>query len=580
MKYSTYLIIWVAVISLLASCGVEVDKQSTPTLKAPKAEPAEVGDGFSLSSTDGTYSFFGSGLFIDPNAKVEDVQEVLKASVGSRIAKSKIVQIRNEILPSIQSKLNALNAGIADLENPIITPKLKAEFIDKSVSWYASYLELNDGELGKQKSKRFHDYCEALIWKFAFDKELIHANFEQLPIPSLACGSVYEKLGMFEEVCAPDSQNYFLCFWKNSVIKTKFFDALTTEQQSLISFLLESGELLEFVKKPLQRTKLASAFYSQSKMSTSLARKLSNKTHDKKKLKTLFLVSDPQDGYLTPKTIMEKVQFEDYLFIEDYPKDFKEEVLVHLELLAPLNDKHSLTDRFYNQPKEFQKETNQVAIKSTVFTYLDFQETDHTRLNTLLAQKLELNKQYQIASKTVEAIEDQLLRSLPASIEHMNKPGLANAFISLNIIYQVRSSQNQMEFSFSFDKNRFDNLSDLGEDFSYFKVCLSIEKTLQVPCKEEGGIQGAVVEFDPVLKELTITKDVLGNPSAWGLGPLGKADSKNGSFNELNQLKLERSKVVLKIAHGSLDNFKFTSGSILLYDNGNLWHEGSFSLMP
>ena len=64
MKILSFLISCLIAMSLM-SCGVEVDKQPTPSLQPPSAESTAAGDGFSLSSVeDATFSFSGSGLFL------------------------------------------------------------------------------------------------------------------------------------------------------------------------------------------------------------------------------------------------------------------------------------------------------------------------------------------------------------------------------------------------------------------------------------------------------------------------------------------------------------------------------------
>ena len=120
-----------------------------------------------------------------------------------------------------------------------------------------------------------------------------------------------------------------------------------------------------------------------------------------------------------------------------------------------------------------------------------------------------------------------------------------------------------------------------GEDpsFRFFRACMNLEKTAQLPC-DANDLMETKIEFDSQNRQLTITKSSFEDFGQWGFAGLSKENSQDGSFNELNLQKLADSKIVIKLAHGNLDDFEFVTGNILLKTNDTVWHEGSFSLLP
>lgn len=215
---------------LLGACskgrgGLAPDEQTRGMLNIPGGEPVSL----SLADDSGKDRHF-NGWFIvwDPAATSQVMARVLKATVDFHRAYATHLRWYADTIRPLRAQTDRLEAHRDEIVGEM-NRNLRPNRLTLARAWFGeqqkeSRLALSEADQ-VQSSKVFGTFCEAKLWEFATNRELISRRYTSRPTPAALCESYYSETGLLDSnaaSCAVDAQpkDFFACLWKEGVLKT------------------------------------------------------------------------------------------------------------------------------------------------------------------------------------------------------------------------------------------------------------------------------------------------------------------------------------------------------------------------
>ncbi len=235
--------------SILLSCSKpKIDTITGTQLVIPDYSGSK---DFSLSAATGTRTFYGQMLIWDPNVTSEKVAEVLTLKRKANEAMVENIRALDDYMKTVLQPASVSLDRLVQEKQRIESeagPRVRQQSLQVAQSWFENEVTQNLGSgaatLPNYSRNVFTSYCEAKLFTFGTSTALASMQFQTRPTALAVCESVYRAAGMFSDAsCEPSSEakNFFGCFWKHGILKTKIASRYSAAQKTAIEAMVSDN---------------------------------------------------------------------------------------------------------------------------------------------------------------------------------------------------------------------------------------------------------------------------------------------------------------------------------------------------
>lgn len=223
-----------SILSLLTvSCGIRVNEQTSDVSGAVYPDPDVV---FTLTQGEQTNAYEGPLIIWRPDADTKLVARAM--AIGDQVTSenAKYVEFihKRRLLVDSQdlakTKLRKLRKQSLNAELDFNLAR-RSQMLESARAWIRKALLSNHDAI-----KRYHQYCDAVLIKYAFSDVLLDMQFRKRPVPLSICEHSYQSRGYFANLeCDQDQGDYFECLWKGAILGPKSTLVLFDDQKQALN---------------------------------------------------------------------------------------------------------------------------------------------------------------------------------------------------------------------------------------------------------------------------------------------------------------------------------------------------------